>query len=241
MDNIDTLGRSDRPGHPIIRCEHVTLGYGRDVVLKGVSLNIPGGILLPFVGPNGAGKTTLLRAILGLIKPLNGRIHTPFAQAPAGYVPQLKSIDPLFPLTVREIVAMGFYPKLRWWGRQSPEDRRELDAALEELALTEHAHKNYRDLSGGTKQKTLIARALVSGAEVFILDEPTSELDHISEQVVVDHLWRLVHEKHKTVLLAHHGLQDIHLKASQVCLVNHGVVSIVDASQVRPTQLRSSR
>ncbi len=223
----------------IIRCEQVTLGYGRDVVLRDVSLSIPGGVLLPFVGPNGAGKTTLLRAILGLIKPLKGCIETPFGHAPAGYVPQLKSIDPLFPLTVREIVAMGFYPKLRWWGRPGAEERRVLDEALEELALTEHAHKNYRDLSGGTKQKTLIARALVSGAEVFILDEPTSELDHASEQAVVDHLWRLVRDKRKTVLLAHHGMQDVHLKAAQVCLVNHGAVRLVDAAQVQPAHLRS--
>ncbi len=226
---------------PIIRCERATLGYGRDVVLKDVSLSIPGGILLPFVGPNGAGKTTLLRAILGLIQPLKGRIVTPFAEAPAGYVPQLKSIDPLFPLTVREIIAMGFYPQLGWWGRMGRKQHRALDEALEELALTPHAHKNYRDLSGGTKQKTLIARALVSGAEVFIFDEPTSELDHASERTVVSHLQRLVRDKHKTVLLAHHGLQDVHLKAAQVCLVNHGVVSLVPADQIKPLDVRSAR
>ncbi len=225
----------------VIRCEHVTLGYGRDVVLNDISLTIPGGILLPFVGPNGAGKTTLLRAILGLIKPLKGRIETPFGRVPAGYVPQHKSIDPLFPLTVRQIIAMGFYPRLRWWGRSGRREARLLDEALEELALTEHAYKNYRDLSGGTKQKALIARALVSGAEVFILDEPTSELDDASERVVVSHLWRLVREKHKTVLLAHHGLQDAQLKASQVCLVNHGTVSLVNADHVKPIDVRSAR
>src|SRR5688572_8655369 len=131
----------------IISCKRVTLGYSRNVILKDVSLDIPRGVLLPFVGPNGAGKTTLLRAILGLLKPMKGRIETPFAHAPAGYVPQLKSIDPLFPLTVREIVAMGFYPRLGWWGRLGTPERCTLDEALEELALTKHAHKNYRDLS----------------------------------------------------------------------------------------------
>ena len=167
----------------IIRCTNVTLGYGNEIILENISLEIPHGIFLPFIGPNGAGKTTLLRGILSLITPLKGTIETPFKKIPPGYVPQYKSIDSLFPLTVREIVAMGFYPQLGWWKKPNEEQKENLEAALQELKLTEHAHKNYRDLSGGTKQKTLVARAFVSGADVFIMDEPTSELDEASEVI----------------------------------------------------------
>lgn len=217
----------------IIRCENLSLGYGKEIVLKNVFLEIPQGIFLPFIGPNGAGKTTLLRGILGLLKPKKGYIHTPFRYKPAGYVSQQKSIDPLFPLTVREIVMMGFYPRLGWWKRPSKTDKKTLDEALEELKLTKYAHKNYRDLSGGTKQKTLIARALISGAEVFILDEPTSELDDLSQKEVLDHLLRFVLEQKKTVLIAHHGLDDLSLHASCVCIVNHGKVRIINADEVK--------
>ena len=217
----------------IIICENLSLGYGRDIILQNVSLRIPRGVFLPFVGPNGAGKTTLLRGILGLLKPFQGMIHAPFNKAPAGYVPQHKAIDPLFPLTVREITAMGLYPKLGWWKKASKADQDRIDEALEELKLTEHAHKNYRDLSGGTKQKTLIARALVSGAEVFIMDEPTSELDEASERKVIEHLSGFVTKQHKTVLIAHHGLHDlISSYASRVCLVNHGRVKIMTRAEL---------
>lgn len=219
----------------MIRCDNVTLGYGNDAVLEGVSLEIPRGIFLPFIGPNGAGKTTLLRGILGLIRPLKGRMITPFGNVPAGYVPQHKSIDPLFPLTVREIAAMGFYPQLGWWKRQGAEHRLRLEQALEELKLTEHAHKNYRDLSGGTKQKTLVARAFVSGADVFIMDEPTAELDEASEREVFHHLSEMVGKHGKTVLMAHHGLNQLieSSATSEACLVSHGKVRRVKISDLR--------
>lgn len=218
----------------LIECKNLTLGYEGEKVLENISLSIPQGVFLPFVGPNGAGKTTLLKGILGLIQPMAGEIRTPFKQAPAGYVPQHKAIDSLFPLTVREIVSMGFYPKLGWWKKPGKEENRILEEALEELRLTQHAHKNYRDLSGGTKQKTLIARALVSGAEVFIMDEPTSELDEASERNVFEHLFRFVKEENKTVLFAHHGLNEwAYSAALEVCMVNQGEVKKMSVQEFK--------
>lgn len=203
-----------------VNCRNLTLGYGRDVVLENVTLQIPKGVFLPVIGPNGAGKTTFLRAVLGLIKPLSGSLESAFAGRPAGYVPQHKTIDPLFPVTVRRIVSMGLYPRLGWWKKPSAEHLREIDAALEELNLLPHQNKNYRDLSGGTKQKVLIARALVSGAEIFVMDEPASELDETSEREVFAHLKRFVQEQGKTVLLAHHGIGGIlGTAADEVCVV----------------------
>lgn len=221
---------------PIIRCENVTLGYGREIILENISLKIPRGIFMPFTGPNGAGKTTLLRGILGLLKPMKGIIHTPFSRKPAGYVPQHKSIDPLFPLTVRGIIKMGLYPELGWWKTPTPDQKKKMDAVIEELKLTEHAYKNYRDLSGGTKQKTLIARALVSGAEVFIMDEPTSELDEETAKEVSNHLHRFVQKEGKTVLVVHHGLHHPDAQmTSQSCEVNHGKIKIIQTVGFLPS------
>ncbi len=218
---------------PIIRCKNVTLGYGREIVLKDISLDIPKGVFLPFIGPNGGGKTTLLRGILGLIKPSKGRIITPFNHAPAGYVPQHKSIDPLFPLTVRGIVKMGLYPSLGWWKKPGKEESKRVDTVLQELELSPHQHKNYRELSGGIKQKTLIARALISGAEIFILDEPTSELDEQAEKEVFDHLLRFVKQEGKTVLIVHHGIHaPIVRLSSEVCVVNHGKIKRIKTQEL---------
>lgn len=218
---------------PVIICTHVSVGYGRQAVVRAACLEIPRGILLPFVGPNGAGKTTLLRAILGLLKPAAGEIRTPFADKPAGYVPQQKAIDPLFPVSTRQIVEMGLYPELGWWRRSSREQRTRVDMALAELGLAEHQRKVFGELSGGMKQKALLGRALVSGAEVFVLDEPTSELDEDTEREVLAKLHALVCNHGKTVLLAHHGLDQAALLAERVCVVHHGKVQLADIPEAR--------
>ncbi|MDQ7779683.1 MAG: ATP-binding cassette domain-containing protein [Planctomycetota bacterium] len=210
----------------VVRCRNLCAGYGREIVLHDVTLDIPRGILLPFIGPNGAGKTTFLRTILGLLKPLSGALETPFHQSPPGCVSQQKAIDPLYPLTTRQVAAMGLYPRLSWWRLQSREDKAAVSAALELVGLLPHASKNYRELSGGMKQKALIARALVSGAEVLVMDEPTSELDEKSEREVFGHFRMLCSEKGKTVLMASHGLTDLS-GAGELrhrALVDHGKV-----------------
>ena len=217
----------------IVVCEHVAVAYGRQEVLHDVCLEIPSGSLLPFVGPNGAGKTTLLRAILGLLKPTRGRIRTPFGSAPPGYVPQQKSIDPLYPVSTRQIIEMGLYPQLGCWQRPDRHQVARIDAVLAQFSLTAHQHKTFGELSGGMKQKALLGRALVSGAEVFIMDEPTSELDEDAEREVLAHLKALAREAGKTVLLAHHGMDQAGTLSDRVCVVNHGRVQIVAVGQAR--------
>ena len=210
-----------------VDCQNLTLGYGRDAVLENVTLRIPKGVFLPFVGPNGAGKTTFLRAILGFVKPISGQLISSFEKCPAGYVAQHKTIDSLFPVTVREIVAMGLYPRLGWWKKPDKQQVQEIDESLSELKLLPYQNKNYRDLSGGTKQKVLIARALVSGAEIYIMDEPASELEESSEREVFAHLKRFVKEQGKTVLLAHHGLSRIlESETDEVCIVRNKKMEI---------------
>ena len=214
------------PTDPIIVCDRVSIAYGRQEVVHDACLEVPRGVLLPFVGPNGAGKTTLLRAILGLLKPSAGNIRTPFADKPAGYVPQQKSIDPLYPVSTRQSVEMGLYPELGPWRRPGAEQRRRVDDVLARFGLAEHRRKTFGELSGGMKQKTLLARALVSGAEVFVLDEPTSELDEDTERDVLAHLVALVRDEGRTVLLAHHGLDQAAALADRVCVVHHGRVHL---------------
>ncbi len=206
----------------IIACEHVHVAYGRQEVLHDVCMSIASGVLLPFVGPNGAGKTTLLRAILGLLPVRAGRIETPFATKPPGYVPQQKAIDPLYPVSARRVVEMGLYPALGWWRPIGSRQRRAVDDALAWFGLAEHQHKTFGELSGGMRQKTFLARALAAEADVLILDEPTSELDERSEADVLAHLRRLVSEQGKTVLLAYHGLHQAAALSDLICVVNHG-------------------
>lgn len=211
----------------IITCENVGVSYGRTAVLHQVNLAIPRGIFLPFTGPNGSGKTSLLRAILGLIPVRHGRMITPFKTSPAGYVPQHKVIDPLYPVSARQIVEMGLYPKRRRFHSLSEEQSKIVENALEELGMAEHAAKTFRELSGGMKQKVLIARALVCKPEVIIMDEPTSELDESSEKEMLSHLFKLNKEQGTTVLLAHHDLELMKTLTNHICQIRHGNAKII--------------
>lgn len=212
---------------PVIVCEHLYVAYGRDVVLDDVCLKIEKGVFLPFVGPNGAGKTTLLRTILGLVKPQRGRVIAPFRRSPPGYVPQQKSIDPLYPVSANQIVTMGLYREIGWWRRLNVSQKDRVQRALEQFDLGNHAHKNYAQLSGGMKQKVLLARAFVSGAEILVMDEPASELDEQSEKEVMSHLLRLNKKEGKTVLLALHGQSDLVEELPNFCMVQQGRVRLI--------------
>ncbi|MFH1423105.1 MAG: ATP-binding cassette domain-containing protein [Planctomycetota bacterium] len=216
----------------ILRCVGLCAGYGREIVLRDVNLEIPRSIYLPFVGANGAGKTTLLRCILGLVKIQSGKLETNFHKYPVAYVPQQESIDPLFPLSVFQIVTAGLYRKLGWWHLPSETDKKHVERIIARLNLSEHADKNYRELSGGTKQKVLVARALVSNADVLIMDEPAAELDEESENEVFNCLRTENKECGKTVLFSCHESGIEKFSSEAVCVVNHGKARIMRSETI---------
>ncbi len=205
-----------------IICEGVCIGYGGRDVVRDVSLRIKAGSFLPVVGLNGAGKTTLMRAILGLLPVRRGQIDTDFGGRPPGYVPQQRVIDPMLPVSLRQLVTMGLQSELGFWRRPNPDQKARVEQALERLGLAEHQAKTFGELSGGMKQKALLARALVSDADVFVMDEPTSELDAAIEWDVLSTLLELSKTEGKTVLIAHHGLSTIGKLATQACVMEHG-------------------
>lgn len=211
---------------PAIRLDRVSLGYGQEVVLSRVSIDVFPGEFLPFVGPNGAGKTTLLKAILGLIRPMEGVVRTPFRAFPPGYVAQQKSIDPIYPVSIRQIVEMGAHP-CRRAGMGKSEIHGRVEGVLEKFGLSDHSDKTFAQLSGGMRQKALIARALVSDPQVLIMDEPATELDEEAQLMVIEHLHRSAVEEGRTVLLAHHGLDALENRADKVCLVRDGKAKLV--------------
>ena len=211
---------------PIIVCKDVSIAFNGYIPISDVSLEIYPGEFLAFIGPNGAGKTTLIRAILGLIRLRKGRISTPFSRKPPGYVPQQKSIDPLFPISVRNIVAMGLYHELGWWKMPDHRQKQRIDKVLDRFGLAAHGRHTFSQLSGGMKQKVLLARALIGDPDILVLDEPASELDAASEAELIRHLHELRTLEGRTVLMAHHGIDMISLWADRVCRMNHGRAEI---------------
>ena len=188
----------------------LTVHYGLQPVLWDICLAIPQGSMVGIIGPNGAGKSTLIRSVLGLVKQSTG--FTRFfgkslesMRQSIAYVPQKECVDWTFPITVRELVTMGTYPKRGFLGRLSPKDRAVVEEALELLGMTSMADRHISQLSGGQQQRAFLARALVQNADLYFLDEPLRGVDHTSEQLLIDTLKAMKLEG-KTIFVVHHDL-----------------------------------
>ncbi|HCC37282.1 MAG TPA: ABC transporter ATP-binding protein [Treponema sp.] len=197
--------------HPVdreiaVRFDSVSFSYGNVPVLEDTSFHIHQGEFVALVGPNGSGKTTILRLLLGLEQPASGSVELFGVRAASGkkssgwqsrlgYVPQQPPSDQSFPITVRDVVKMGL---LRRFGRYASRDISAVDAAMEQAGVGELSGRSYRALSGGQRRRVLVARALAACPEVFILDEPTANMDSESEHQLFETLGNL---KGKTTIL----------------------------------------
>ena len=162
-------------------------------------MEINEGDFVGIVGANGSGKSTLMRGVLGLLGPLKGVVtHDPSVKGRLGYVPQRGQLDPLYPLTVFDVVQMGF--------TQRGSARTVVMECLEKVQMTQHAQAPYAALSGGQQQRVLIARALAVAPRVLVLDEPTSGVDAVTEREILDVLAELNAKEKIAVLLVSHKI-----------------------------------
>ncbi len=208
---------------PLVAVETATLGYGRKVVLRDVNLQLRCGDFWGFVGPNGSGKTTLVRALLGLLKPLKGRIVWHW-QARIGYVPQREALDDLVPMTALGIVLMGRLHKGGFLHRFTPEDHDKALWAMGQVGIAELADLPYQELSGGQKQRVLLARALATEPDLLLLDEPTNGLDLPTEHTIMELLRSIHAEGSVTVVLVTHLLSLAANAATHLALFHDGQV-----------------
>lgn len=216
---------------PIIRFDRVTLGYGRRAILDRITFPIENGDFMGIIGPNGSGKTTVLRAILGSLRPQSGTVDVTTGIR-FGYVIQRQSLDPIFPLTVGEVVEMGRYPLLGLTRRISRRDRDVIDHALEMTELADMQGAPYRDLSGGQKQRALIARALASEPDILLLDEPTNDLDVSGETRIMDLIHDIHHREGITVVIVSHLLHVVLNHVDRLLFIKDGHATLHDIDQV---------
>ncbi|MDU4959160.1 MAG: metal ABC transporter ATP-binding protein [Sporomusaceae bacterium] len=212
----------------VLKVEDLTVAYQQRPVLWDIDLEIPAGVLMAIVGPNGAGKSTLIKAMLGLVKPVAGRISfwgRPYRerQKQISYVPQRGSVDWDFPTDVLDVALMGRYGRLGWIRRPGKADREAALQALSKVGMREYASRQISQLSGGQQQRVFLARALAQEAEMYLMDEPFQGVDAKTEKAIVE-LLKDLRQQGKTVIVVHHDLQTVPEYFDWVTLLNTRLV-----------------
>ena len=197
-----------------LKIENLNFAYGPEPVLKEIDLLIEDGDFIGIVGPNGSGKTTLLKNICRTLPAGGGRVllkGKPVAELPAREIAKRLAVVPqeltaAFPFTVWEMVSMGRHPYMGRFASLSPEDKQIVKQALNEVGLTPLSGRFYSQLSGGEKQKVLIAQALAQQTDILLLDEPTSHLDISHQLEVMNLVTGLNQERGHTIIAVMHDL-----------------------------------
>jgi len=203
---------------PLLQVRGLTFGYGRELVLDHVDLDINPRDFLAVIGPNGGGKTTLIKAILGLLRPWSGEVISRIPRGQMGYVPQFSTFDRSFPLRVRDVVLMGRLGRRGLIRRYTREDREDVERILERLHLVDVARANVAEVSGGQLQRVLIARALAGDPGILFLDEPTASIDAESREVLREILEEL--NQRIPVVVVTHDVTSISSMVQQIACIN---------------------
>ncbi len=209
--------------------ENISVAYNGTPVLHDVTFQIQHGARVAVVGPNGAGKSTLFKALVGLLPLRAGKIF--IHDLPLGhhldcvaYVPQREEVDWHFPVTVRDVVMMGRFGHLNWAQRPGRGDREVVQKSLEQMGIADMAERSISDLSGGQQQRVFLARALAQEPHIFLMDEPFTGVDAVTQEAtlaLLDHL----RQKRVTVLISTHDLNLAASRFDSVLLLNRHLIA----------------
>ena len=211
-----------------LEVDSLSYSYDEKKVLDEISFSLRPGEILGILGPNGCGKTTLLKNLNRNLRPHGGCVlldggdieemdKRDIARRIAS-VPQTNEIR--FAFTVREIVEMGRMPFQEAFRGNSSEDERIVEEAMEQAGVTDMADRYINTMSGGERQRTIIARALAQTPEILLMDEPTLHLDINMQFEVLDLVTRLSRDEGLTVVIVSHDLPMIARYCDRIILLH---------------------
>ena len=214
MEPVSIETRRPVPQRNVFCVENLSAGYKETEVLHDISFTVQKGEFLGISGPNGAGKSTLLRVLAGLIKPISGTmklydqpLHSYMRRELARLVAVIfQDFASPYDFSVLDMVAMGRNPFVPRWKPLSRHDRGVIQSAMERTEITDLKHRSFLELSGGEKQRTVIAKSLAQEPSVLLLDEPSTHLDLHHQVNTFNILRRLNREKNVTVICITHDL-----------------------------------
>ena len=189
--------------------ENLTIAYDRHPAVHHLNAAVDKGTLLAIVGPNGGGKSTLLKAIIGQLRPAEGRIALGgLRPRDIAYLPQQAELDRRFPASVFDVVAMGLWRQVGLLGAVRGELAAKVEQAIAAVGLEGFERRPIGSLSGGQLQRTLFARLLIQDAQLILLDEPFNAIDAKTVRDLLD-LIRRWHGERRTVLAVLHDLETV--------------------------------
>lgn len=200
----------------LLELNSVSFAYGSSIVLQDIDLKVFDNDFIGVIGPNGGGKTTLLKLILGLVKPLKGRIIPAKALQEGngiGYLPQITTGDNNFPVTVKDVVLSGLMMRKGLISMMTAADRNKASRVIDELGLNELAGSSLNELSGGQLQRVFLGRAVIGDPRLLLLDEPGNFVDSSFESDFYEKL-RLLNSRMAIMMVSHDvGIISSHIKS----------------------------
>jgi zinc transport system ATP-binding protein len=212
--------------------KNLCAGYRGTEALKNISFSVTPGDYIGICGPNGSGKSTMIKVILGLLQPTAGEVcllGTPLSKFRSwqriGYLPQgLQFFNPHFPATVDEVVRLGRLAGKKFPKTFNREDTKAVERTMEWMGISHIKGSMIGELSGGLRQRVLLARALVNDPELLVMDEPTTALDPETRESFYKLIYEMNREKKATVLLVTHDTATIGKYASHLLYLDKQVV-----------------
>lgn len=221
----------------LIQIKDLAVGYPSELpIVSHINLTIYDRDYIGVIGPNGGGKTTFIRTLTGALPPLSGTIQYTPKNLRAGYLPQIKSIDKSFPISVTDVVLSGLSAEKGVFGRYSKADKARVIGLLREIGIDKLAKRTIGELSGGELQRVLLCRALISDPQLLILDEPTTFVDNKFEKELYELLAEL--NKHMAIVMVSHDLGTISRYVKSIVCINR-CFHYHPSNIISPEQLRN--
>ncbi len=206
----------------LLNIDHVTVQLDGTSVLEDISFEIRKNDFIGVIGPNGGGKTTLVKLILGLIKPMKGKInyYLPHdtGNSKIGYLPQVHQFDKKFPITVQDVILSGLHATKKLISKHTKQEKEKAAYWMERLGITSLKGKPIGKLSGGEMQRVFLCRSLISEPSLLILDEPDTYVDNLFEKELYEELRELNHKM--AILLVSHDVGTITSYIKSIACVN---------------------
>lgn len=229
--SIQPSAAGERPDI-VLHLHALACGYDGKAICGPLEFSLEAGTFMLIEGPNGIGKSTLLKTLVGLLQPVSGAVEWHVADNARRFVPQTRTVDPILPATVTDVVATGMQDNRNWLGFRARRHKVAFRQALAQVGMEAFQHELFRELSEGQKQLVLLARALLGQPSVLLLDEPAASMDPNRAEHAIEVLRQQQRQHGTTIVMIAHGLGPAQRAAEVLLRFDHRAAVQVERRSV---------